>query len=228
MLHRCSSTRPGVSKRSTIGSDARPTSKPWEPRSSPGGSAPIPLCRRSQNRLATRRLPSPASPLVDALLEGVATRFTDGYRAAADPLRNAAAACTSVTLRITTTPAPGGSGWPGSLRSSCGTTRGGSDLATSAAQLARESGTLGHLPIALTYSASVHIHAGEFTAAAALIEEADGIVTATGHSSLGYASALLLSSGTATRRTWKATSPGHRRTRNRRGEGRALGGRGAT
>ena len=63
------------------------------------------------------------------------------------------------------------------------------ELATRAVRLARDTGTLGQLPIALIYRAGVHVHAGEFTAASALIEEADSITAATGNAPLGYASA---------------------------------------
>ena len=44
--------------------------------------------------------------------------------------------------------------------------------------LARESGALSALPIALHYRASVHIHAGELGSASSLIEEADTITDA--------------------------------------------------
>jgi DNA-binding CsgD family transcriptional regulator len=47
------------------------------------------------------------------------------------------------------------------------------------------------LPIALAYRAGVHIHAGEFDIAAALIEEADAITEATGNAPLRYTSLLL-------------------------------------
>ena len=54
------------------------------------------------------------------------------------------------------------------------------ELATRAVRLGRESGALTVLPLALGYRAVVHLHAGEFAAAAALIEEADAITEATG------------------------------------------------
>jgi DNA-binding CsgD family transcriptional regulator len=47
------------------------------------------------------------------------------------------------------------------------------------------------LPLAATYRAGVHVHAGEFAAAAALIEEADAITEATGNAPLGYTSLVL-------------------------------------
>ena len=51
---------------------------------------------------------------------------------------------------------------------------------------------LDNLPIALVYRAGVHVNAGEFTAASALIEESDAIAAATGYAPLGYASAVLV------------------------------------
>ena len=47
------------------------------------------------------------------------------------------------------------------------------ELATRAVRLARDAGALGHLPIALACRAGVHVTAGEFTAAAALIDESE-------------------------------------------------------
>ncbi|MGX9787573.1 helix-turn-helix transcriptional regulator [Mycobacterium sp. MMS18-G62] len=64
-------------------------------------------------------------------------------------------------------------------------------LATHAVRLARDAGALAVLPAALVYRAGVHVHAGEFAAASALIEEADAITAATGHSPLKYHSVVL-------------------------------------
>ena len=47
------------------------------------------------------------------------------------------------------------------------------------------------LPIALTYRAGVHVHAGEFAAASELVEEADAITEATGNAHLSYTSLAL-------------------------------------
>src|SRR4029453_5184270 len=47
------------------------------------------------------------------------------------------------------------------------------------------------LPIAATYRASLHVHAGDFGAASSLIEEADAITQATGMAPLKYASLML-------------------------------------
>jgi len=96
------------------------------------------------------------------------------------------------------------------------------DLATHAVRTARETGALNFLPLALTYRAAVHVHAGEFDVAAALAEESDAITAATGNSPLGYASLLLVAwrgedAGAAeligAKADWAATW----------GEGRALG-----
>ena len=46
-------------------------------------------------------------------------------------------------------------------------------LATRAVRLARETGALAMLPVALVYRSGVHVFAGELAAASALIEEAD-------------------------------------------------------
>ncbi len=52
-------------------------------------------------------------------------------------------------------------------------------LATRGLRVARETGALSMLPIAATYRASLHVHAGAFGAASSLIEEADAITNAT-------------------------------------------------
>jgi DNA-binding CsgD family transcriptional regulator/tetratricopeptide (TPR) repeat protein len=66
------------------------------------------------------------------------------------------------------------------------------ELASRALSLAREAGALAVLPVALTYRAGVHLHAGEFAEASALMEEADAISVATGNPPLKYLSLMLL------------------------------------
>ena len=97
------------------------------------------------------------------------------------------------------------------------------ELATRAVQLARDSGALGELPIALIYRAAVHVHAGEFGAAAALISESDAITAVTGQAPLMFTSILLAG--------WQGEEAGAvdlvRRAitdGNDRGEGRSIGG----
>jgi hypothetical protein len=77
------------------------------------------------------------------------------------------------------------------------------------------------LPFAATYRAGVHVHAGEFAAAAALIEEADAITEATGNATLGYTSLV--------RAAWRGQEAqalevieASREDATERGEGRAI------
>ena len=64
-------------------------------------------------------------------------------------------------------------------------------LATRAVRLARDTGALALLPVALVYRSGVHLFGGEFAAAAALVQEADAIAVATGNAGLLYAWLLL-------------------------------------
>ena len=64
-------------------------------------------------------------------------------------------------------------------------------LATRAVRLARDTGALAMVPVALVYRSGVHLFGGEFAAASALIEEADAIAVATGNAGLMYARILL-------------------------------------
>ena len=60
------------------------------------------------------------------------------------------------------------------------------ELATRAVRLAREAGALTTLPVALPYLAGVRLWGGEFAAASALTEEADAIAAATGNAALVF------------------------------------------
>jgi hypothetical protein len=126
---------------------------------------------------------------IDLLLEGLATRFTEGYSAGLPPLRRALGAfrdvegSTAHELR-----------W---LWLACRLAQDLWDdelwhvLATRGLGVARETGALSVLPIAATYRASLHVHAGDFGAASSLIEEADAITRATDMAPLKYASLML-------------------------------------
>jgi DNA-binding CsgD family transcriptional regulator len=168
---------------------------------------------------AARAAPPAASPprASDLLLDGLVTRFTEGYAAGVAPLRRALEAF-----------APGAEGDPRRLWMACRVAPELWDderwhvLTTHGTQLAREAGALTVLPLALTYRAAVAVHAGELAAAAALVEEADAITAATGNVPLMYASLLLAA--------WR----GHEapalelieasiRDAGARGEGRAIG-----
>jgi DNA-binding CsgD family transcriptional regulator len=60
-------------------------------------------------------------------------------------------------------------------------------LATRAVRLARDTGALALLPVALVYSSGAHLFAGEIVAAEALVQEADTIAVATGNAGLLHA-----------------------------------------
>jgi DNA-binding CsgD family transcriptional regulator len=132
--------------------------------------------------------PQPART-IDLLLDGLASRFTDGYAAGVLPLRQALHAVSREEghsedhihwLWLACRIAP--DLWEDETWH---------ELATRQLQLARDAGALSVLPLAATYRAGVHVHAGEFAAAAALIEEADAITEATGNAPLGYTSLVL-------------------------------------
>jgi DNA-binding CsgD family transcriptional regulator len=137
---------------------------------------------------AAPRAPRPART-IDLLQDGLACRFTDGYAAGVRPLRQALEAVSRdeshsednihwlwLACRI----AP--DLWEDKTWH---------ELATRQLQLARDAGALSVLPLAATYRAGVHVHAGEFAAAAALVAEADVITQATGNAPLGYTSLVL-------------------------------------
>lgn len=136
--------------------------------------------------------PGPQPPrLIDLLLDGLATRFTEGYVAGVPPLRRALHAFRREAGRgeddimrwLWLAWLVAGDLWDDETWH---------ELATRAVRLAREAGALTVLPVALEYRAGVHVHAGEFAAASALIEEADAITEATGNAPLRYSSLLLV------------------------------------
>jgi DNA-binding CsgD family transcriptional regulator len=157
---------------------------------------------------------------IDLLLDGLATRFTDGYAAGVPPLREALGAFCLVD-DLTERDAR----W---LWLAC---RLAQDLwndelwhvlATGEVRVARETGALGMLAMAATYRASLHVHAGAFDAAASLIHDADVLTEATGMAPLKYASLMLAA--------WRGNEPdGLRLLRDgrleatARGEGMGLG-----
>ena len=142
-----------------------------------------------QTANAARGAPAAAHPrAIDLLLDGLATRFTTGYSAAVPPLRRALDALRQshgdeedarwlwLACRVATDL------WDDERWH---------ELATRQVQSARDAGALNVLPIALTYRAGVAVHAGEFAAAAAMIDEAEAISQATGNAPLRYTSLVL-------------------------------------
>jgi DNA-binding CsgD family transcriptional regulator len=140
---------------------------------------------------AARAAPAAPQPprAIDLLVDGLATRFTEDYAAGVPPLRKALGAfrrAEELTARDAR--------W---LWLACRLAQDLWDdelwhvLATRGVRVARETGALSVLPIAATYRASLHVHAGAFDAASSLIEEADAITHATGMAPLKYASLML-------------------------------------
>ena len=133
--------------------------------------------------------PDPPRP-TDLLLDGLATLYTDGYVAAVEPLRRTlyafgpdAGLAEDYVLHWFSLPwLVAGDLWEDEKWH---------QLATLAVRLARKSGALIRLPLALGVRAGIHIHQGEFSSASALTTEADAIVEATGNAPVRYPAVLL-------------------------------------
>ena len=164
--------------------------------------------------------PEPRRP-IDLLLDGVATRFTEGYGAGVPALRRALQAFRREALRreddilrwLWLAWLLAGDLWDDEAWH---------ELATHAVRLAREAGALTLLPLDLEYRAGVHVHAGEFAAASALVEEADAISAATGNAPLRYAS-LFLAAWRGDEAQALKLIEARARDATARGEGRAIG-----
>jgi DNA-binding CsgD family transcriptional regulator len=171
---------------------------------------------------AARRESSSVRPpcALDLLLDGLVTRFTDGYPAGVAPLRRALQALVALLRR---------QGLVGrEVGIPCGATadlwddEGWHELASRGIRFARDTGALISLPVGLTYHAGLLVFAGEFAAAATLLDEADAIAAATGNAQSDYVSPLLaamrgdeaLALGAVAACIQHATA---------RGEGRAIG-----
>jgi DNA-binding CsgD family transcriptional regulator len=94
-------------------------------------------------------------------------------------------------------------------------------IATRATRLARETGALTMLPVTLPYLSGVHTYAGEFAEAAALIAEADAITAATGNVGLVYG-ALVLAAWRGVEREARELVGAALESASARGEGRVL------
>jgi DNA-binding CsgD family transcriptional regulator len=126
---------------------------------------------------------------LDLLLDGLVTRFTDGFAGGVAPLRRALRALQAllreqglvgreVRLALGVSPEL----WDDDAWH---------ELAARGVRAAREAGALAALPNGLTYHAGLLVFAGEFAAAAALLEEAGAIAAATGNAHNDYVSPLL-------------------------------------
>jgi DNA-binding CsgD family transcriptional regulator len=145
---------------------------------------------------AARAAPSGPKPprAVDVLLDAFALRLTDGYAAAAPMLSRALELL--LELKPTSDEARR-SLWLAGGRASTIVAVELWDaealhvLAARQAQLARDTGALVHLQLALSFSARSHLLAGELTMVAATIEEERLIAEVTGNPRLGSAGMLL-------------------------------------
>lgn len=112
------------------------------------------------------------------LLDGLATRITEGYAAGVRPLREALEA-----FRGNDDGNADANRW---LWLACRVAadlwddEAWDELASRGVRLAREAGALGVLPMAASYLAGVHMHAGEYAAASTLMEESSAITQSTG------------------------------------------------
>jgi DNA-binding CsgD family transcriptional regulator len=129
--------------------------------------------------------PGPQPPrAVDLLLDGVACRLAAGYAAGLHPLRRALEAVQQdedirwlwLACRIASEL------WDDETWE---------QLATRHVRIARDTGALAVLPLALVYRSGTHLHAGEFAATSALIEEADALNRSIGGAPLMYTQILL-------------------------------------
>lgn len=171
--------------------------------------------------------PGPDPPRsTDLLLDGLATRFADGYGPGVEPLKRALHSFREEAGRRR----DGMIRWlwtacsvaPEPIAADLWDDESWAELATHAVRLARDAGALATLPIALSYRAAVHIHAGEFAAASALIQEAESITEATGNAPLRYTS-LALAAWRGEERSALRLIKSSVTEANARGEGRALG-----
>jgi DNA-binding CsgD family transcriptional regulator len=89
-------------------------------------------------------------------------------------------------------------------------------------QLARDAGALTVLPLALNRQAGIHLFAGQFTAAEALVEEARAVSDAIGNPDVSYARVILASLRGRKGETSRLTGAGDRDA-TARGEGRMIG-----
>jgi DNA-binding CsgD family transcriptional regulator/tetratricopeptide (TPR) repeat protein len=182
---------------------------------------------RETAEVARTAPPAPQPPrLTDILLDGITTRFTEGYvaglpllRRALQEFRREARGGADDVLRWLWLACPVA---PEPVAPELWDDETWHELATRAVQLAREAGVLAVLPVALVYRAGVHVHAGQFAAAAALIEEADAITEATGNAPLSYTSMLLAAWRGEEARALELIEAGIQEA-TARGEGRAIG-----
>ncbi len=118
--------------------------------------------------------PAPDPPrTVDRLLDGLATRYTDGYAASVGPLRRALDAYARDQRAGEADMRWLWLAWP--IANEVWDDEQWEQVPARAVRLARDAGALGAMPIALLYCASTHIYSGRFARCSELIAEADNI-----------------------------------------------------
>jgi DNA-binding CsgD family transcriptional regulator/tetratricopeptide (TPR) repeat protein len=130
----------------------------------------------------------PPRPL-DLLLDGLVTRFTEGYPAGVAPLRRALGTLQAVLREHGLVGREVRFAW--GVSPELWDDDAWHELASRGVGIARDRGALTALPIGLTYHASLLIFSGRLKTAAVLLEEADAIAAATGNVHFDYASPLL-------------------------------------
>jgi hypothetical protein len=136
--------------------------------------------------------PAPGPPrAVDLLLDSLATLFTEGYGTAVAPLQRALEAFRRDAQRDEDNLK--GLFWLAWVHASDAWDDATLyEVAERAVKRARDAGALADLPVALEYLAGAHLHAGEFAAATALLDEANAITAATGYAPMKYITLSLL------------------------------------
>ncbi|MFI8182869.1 AAA family ATPase [Actinacidiphila glaucinigra] len=177
-----------------------------------------------------RAAPAPPVPrTLDVLLDSVAALVLDGFAASVDALRDALGHVRQ-ELRSGAVHADGDRRWlwlacpvtPEPLALELWDDDAWRELASGAVCIARAGGALAVLPMALSFQACFHVHAGEFDTAQALIDEAAAISEATGSVPMMYTSLLLAAWRGQESRALDLIEH-HIREVGDRGEGRALG-----
>ena len=184
-------------------------------------------CGVAQVAAVARAAPaaSPQSRSVDSLLDGLATLLAEGHSSGIPRLRQALQPVPGETLRnqqdvmrwLALAPIAQEAAvhhlWD---------FQAWNDMALRSVRLARESGALGMLPVALVYAAGARLHGGDLAGASALIEEADAITSATRYAPVTYAAMVLVAwQGDEARALELMTS--NVRDATSRGEGTVLG-----
>lgn len=152
----------------------------------------------------------------DLLLLGLTTRISAGCHAGLEPLRAAIAALTPNTWSWEAFPI----GYEAAVHD-VWDDQAWYRIANDAVRVATDTGALAMLPVALTTRAGVHVQAGEFAAARALIADADALTAASGQTPVRY-HALALAAWTGEEAPATVLIDAAARSGAARGEGRII------